>query len=197
VAFDVAETAVRVAQQRHPGTSVEYVTADLLDPPVEWLRGFDLVVEVFTVQALPDPPRRTAIGNVGRLVAPGGTLIVIAARPEQTGAEVKGRLGRSRGRRSTRSAPTASDRSGLRRYPIHDPRTAAAGGRSSTAPPDRSNHAAGRTPGKALGSADAGWQRPRLALPEHNNGGLNDMDRQHLVRSQGPREAWSVVMLRL
>lgn len=83
VAFDVAETAVRVAQQRHPGTSVEYVTADLLDPPVEWLRGFDLVVEVFTVQALPDPPRRTAIVNVGRLVAPGGTLIVIAARPEQ------------------------------------------------------------------------------------------------------------------
>lgn len=90
VAFDIAETAVRVARRRHPGTSVDYVTADLLDPPVGWLRGFDLVVEVYTVQALPDPPRRAAIVNVGRLVAPGGTLIVVAARPEHPGAQVKG-----------------------------------------------------------------------------------------------------------
>ncbi|HEY3263007.1 MAG TPA: hypothetical protein VGJ95_22510 [Pseudonocardiaceae bacterium] len=36
------------------------------------------------MQALPDPPRRTAIRNVARLVAPGGTLIVIAARREHT-----------------------------------------------------------------------------------------------------------------
>jgi hypothetical protein len=41
-------------------------------------------------QALPDPPRRTAIVNVGRLVAPGGTLFVIAARQDQSDAEVKG-----------------------------------------------------------------------------------------------------------
>jgi SAM-dependent methyltransferase len=90
VAFDIAETAVRVARQRHPGTSVDYVAADLLDPPVEWLKTFDLVVEIITVQALPDPPRRTAIVNVGRLVAPGGTLFVIAARQDQSDAEVKG-----------------------------------------------------------------------------------------------------------
>jgi 2-polyprenyl-3-methyl-5-hydroxy-6-metoxy-1,4-benzoquinol methylase len=90
VAFDVAETAVRVARQRHLGTSVDYGAADLLDPPVEWLRSFDLVVEIITVQALPEPPRRTATVNVGRLVAPGGTLIVIAARAEQTGAQLKG-----------------------------------------------------------------------------------------------------------
>jgi hypothetical protein len=32
-----------------------------------------------TVQALPDPPRRAAIGQVGRMVAPAGTLLVIAA----------------------------------------------------------------------------------------------------------------------
>ena len=66
VAFDVAETAVRVARQRHPGTTVRYVTADLLDLPAARVRAFDLVVEVITVQALPDPPRRTAIINVGR-----------------------------------------------------------------------------------------------------------------------------------
>jgi hypothetical protein len=31
------------------------------------------------VQALPDPPRRQAITNVGRLVAAEGTLLVVAA----------------------------------------------------------------------------------------------------------------------
>jgi SAM-dependent methyltransferase len=78
VAFDVSHTAIRLARQRHPDSSVRYVTADLLDPPPDWLQAFDLVIEVITVQALPDPPRRQAIVNVGRLVAPGGTLLVIA-----------------------------------------------------------------------------------------------------------------------
>jgi pimeloyl-ACP methyl ester carboxylesterase/SAM-dependent methyltransferase len=87
VAFDIAENAVRLARRRNPGTGVRYLVADLLDPPAEWLRAFDLVVEVITVQALPDPPRRTAIVNVGRLVAPGGTLVVVALR--KAGAEAK------------------------------------------------------------------------------------------------------------
>lgn len=79
VAFDVSETAVRIARQRHPSSSVHYLAADLLNPPDEWREAFDLVVESMTVQALPDPPRRDAIVQVGRLVAPGGALLVIAA----------------------------------------------------------------------------------------------------------------------
>jgi SAM-dependent methyltransferase len=79
VGFDISETAIGIARQRSPGSAVEYVTADLLNPPEDWRRAFDLVIEVITVQALPDPPRRQAIHNVGRLVAPGGTLLVIAA----------------------------------------------------------------------------------------------------------------------
>jgi SAM-dependent methyltransferase len=79
VGFDISETAVRLARQRHPGTSVRYVAADLLDPPREWLRSFDIVVEIITVQALPEPPRRQAIANIARLVATDGTLLVIAA----------------------------------------------------------------------------------------------------------------------
>ena len=55
------------------GADAEYVAANLLDLPAEWSWAFDLVVEVFTVQALPDPPRSTAIPNVARLVAPGST----------------------------------------------------------------------------------------------------------------------------
>ncbi|HEY6594516.1 MAG TPA: class I SAM-dependent methyltransferase [Asanoa sp.] len=90
VAFDVAETAIRLARQRHPATRVDYATADLLNPPAAWSRSFDLVVEVITVQALPEPPRRMAIANVGRFVAPGGTLVVIAARQDQPHARVDG-----------------------------------------------------------------------------------------------------------
>jgi 2-polyprenyl-3-methyl-5-hydroxy-6-metoxy-1,4-benzoquinol methylase len=77
--FDISETAIRVAEDRHPGSPVRYVAADLLEPPTDWRRVFDLVVEIITVQALPDPPRRQAIANVSRLVAPAGTLLVIAA----------------------------------------------------------------------------------------------------------------------
>jgi SAM-dependent methyltransferase len=79
-AFDVSPTAIQLARRRHPVSSVRYVAADLLDPPADWLRAFDLVVEIITVQALPDPPRRQAIINVGRLVATAGTLLVIAWR---------------------------------------------------------------------------------------------------------------------
>jgi SAM-dependent methyltransferase len=83
VAFDIAPTAIRGARRRFPGSRVEYVVADLLDPPAEWLRAFDLVVESITVQALPDPPRAAAIANVASLVAPGGTLFVLSAAREQ------------------------------------------------------------------------------------------------------------------
>jgi len=78
VAFDVSETAVSLAKREHPDSAVAYTTADLLDLPEEWLGAFDLVVEIYTVQALPDPPRADAIAAVGRLVAAGGTLFAVA-----------------------------------------------------------------------------------------------------------------------
>lgn len=81
-AFDVAPTAVRVAQDRHPGSAVDYRVADLLDLPGEWLGAFDLVVEIYTVQALPDPPRSEAVRGVRSLVAPGGTLFVVEFRTD-------------------------------------------------------------------------------------------------------------------
>ena len=78
--FDISETAVRLARERHPETSVDYRVADLLDLPDEWHHAFDLVVEVFTIQALPDPPRDRAVTAVAGLVAPGGTLLAIEFR---------------------------------------------------------------------------------------------------------------------
>jgi SAM-dependent methyltransferase len=79
VGFDIAPAAVELARSRHPGSRVDYVTADLLDLPSEWLGAFDLVVESINVQALPDTLRTRAIANVARLVAPGGTLFVTEA----------------------------------------------------------------------------------------------------------------------
>ena len=78
VGFDISEAAVRLASSRFPGSRVFFTRADLLDLPGTWRHGFDLVVEVYTVQALPDPPRAQAIANVASLVAPGGTLVVVA-----------------------------------------------------------------------------------------------------------------------
>lgn len=80
VGFDIAQTAVRLARERNPSTSVDYRVADLLDLPAQLHRAFDLVVDIFTVQALPDPPRTRAIGGVTSLVAPGGILLVVAFR---------------------------------------------------------------------------------------------------------------------
>ena len=64
-AFDVAPSAVRAAQERHPGSSVRYVTADLLEFPAPWGEAFAFVFECLTVQSLPDEVRPLAIGNVG------------------------------------------------------------------------------------------------------------------------------------
>jgi pimeloyl-ACP methyl ester carboxylesterase/SAM-dependent methyltransferase len=78
VAFDVSDSAIAIARHRFPDSTVDYRVASLLDPPAEWSRAFDLVVEIHTVQALPRDVRARAIGNVADLVAPGGTLLVIA-----------------------------------------------------------------------------------------------------------------------
>lgn len=64
VAFDVSPTAIEIDRRRHVGSSVDYVVANVLDLPTEWSRAFDLVVEIYTVQALPDHIRNAAIAAV-------------------------------------------------------------------------------------------------------------------------------------
>jgi SAM-dependent methyltransferase len=81
-AFDISPSAVRAARRRHSGSPVRYVTADLLSLPDDWRQAFDLVVESMTLQALPEPPRGSAIASVGELAGPGGTVIVIARARE-------------------------------------------------------------------------------------------------------------------
>jgi SAM-dependent methyltransferase len=75
-AFDVAPTAVEAARARFPESPVDYVVADLLNPPGEWARAFDLVVEIINIQAMPREFRSAAVTSLASVLAPGGTAIV-------------------------------------------------------------------------------------------------------------------------
>jgi len=72
--FDLSPAAVEQARSRHPGSTVTYRVADLLDLPDDLVGSFDLVVEIHTLQAMPNPPRAAS------LPAPGGTLFVVQFR---------------------------------------------------------------------------------------------------------------------
>jgi SAM-dependent methyltransferase len=82
-AFDVSPTAVAEARRRFAGAPVTFQVADLLAPPPDWADGFDLVAEIYTVQALYGKARATAIEALPGLVAPGGTLLVIARATDE------------------------------------------------------------------------------------------------------------------
>ena len=51
--------------------------ADLFDPPTDWERAFDLVLEVFTLQSILPEDQDRAARAVAGLVAPGGELVVV------------------------------------------------------------------------------------------------------------------------
>ncbi|HUR84149.1 MAG TPA: methyltransferase domain-containing protein [Solirubrobacteraceae bacterium] len=78
LAFDFAPSAVALARERFPDSAVEYLVADLLDPPQEWTGAFHFVLEILTVQSLPPAFHAPATANIARMVARGGTLLVIA-----------------------------------------------------------------------------------------------------------------------
>ena len=78
-AFDISPTAVAAARDRHPGSRVTYAVGDLLDLPRAWTRAFDLVVEIYTVQAVNRSVRAELTAGVRELAAPGGTLLVVQA----------------------------------------------------------------------------------------------------------------------
>jgi phospholipid N-methyltransferase len=76
-AFDISPAAVRLARQRYPDSSVDYLVGDLLELDDALVGAFDFVVEVFTVQAMPPSVRPQATEGIRQLIAPGGTAIVV------------------------------------------------------------------------------------------------------------------------
>lgn len=79
-AFDVSPTAIAAVRDRFPDSRVHYVAADLFELPEAWREAYDLVIEIFTVQALPLRLREPAVAAIAATVAPGGRLIVIQRR---------------------------------------------------------------------------------------------------------------------
>jgi len=77
VAFDIAPTAIVWCRQRFLQSSVEYVVADVFDPPRGWQGSFDFVLEAYTLQVLPAAVRGRAMASIAGLLAQGGTLLVI------------------------------------------------------------------------------------------------------------------------
>jgi SAM-dependent methyltransferase len=89
-AFDIAETAIATVRERFPDSLVHYRVDNLLNPSADLVGAADLVAEIFTVQALPLSVREQATANVTRLVAPGGTLLVIAGAADTDPADSDG-----------------------------------------------------------------------------------------------------------
>jgi 2-polyprenyl-3-methyl-5-hydroxy-6-metoxy-1,4-benzoquinol methylase len=88
-AFDFAPTAIAGARRKYPASEVNYLVADVLDLPREWQGRFDLVVESLTVQSMPPGQHALAAQSIAALVAPEGTLLVLATTREEHSA-VKG-----------------------------------------------------------------------------------------------------------
>ena len=75
-AFDVALDAISWAKKRFPESAIQYQQADLFELPSNWLGGFDLVHECYTLQALPLQMFEKSARAVANLVKPGGTLLI-------------------------------------------------------------------------------------------------------------------------
>ena len=86
-AFDISKTAIEATKKRFPRTAVEYLVADLFDPPSGWSGNFDFVFESNTLQALPAALRPSAIEKIAQFLKPGGRLLVIARGREKTDPE--------------------------------------------------------------------------------------------------------------
>jgi SAM-dependent methyltransferase len=77
-AFDISGEAVEWAAKRFPHPNIEWAVHNLMDPPPEdWRAAFDLVCEVYTLQALRQSMRAGAIARLPDYVKPGGQLLVI------------------------------------------------------------------------------------------------------------------------
>lgn len=75
-AFDVAPSAVAWARERLPA-ALDVRVADLLDLDETLVGGFDLVVEVRTVQSLPGVVRDAAMQAVASLAGPDGVVLAV------------------------------------------------------------------------------------------------------------------------
>lgn len=84
-AFDISAEAIQWCQRRFPNSLVRYTVANALALPDEWSGQFDIVVEIYTLQSLPDKALREQVAaNLVRCVALDGLLLVICGGRDQS-----------------------------------------------------------------------------------------------------------------
>ncbi len=76
-AFDISEKAIKWAKKIHAGEDMEFLVADMFDPPEDWSGTFDVVIEVYTIQALPLGLRKQSIGAISSFVKQDGQIVVV------------------------------------------------------------------------------------------------------------------------
>jgi len=113
--IDISKTAVDAAKKRFPRTVVEYVVADIFNPPPALLNAFDFVLEIFTVQSFPSQFQPKVIESIPRFLKPGGQLLVIARGRDDDEPEVQGPPWPVK-----RSALDAFSRAGLKEVSFED-----------------------------------------------------------------------------
>jgi SAM-dependent methyltransferase len=82
--FDISPTAIEWAKKLHAETDIKFEVADLFEPRAEWIAaddandtGFDLVLEIYTIQPLPIEIRESVIDAIAPFVAKDGELLVV------------------------------------------------------------------------------------------------------------------------
>jgi len=78
LAIDVAQSALDLAQERFPNSTIRFEKQDIFDMPQKYNEHFDFVFEAFTIQSLPVEFREKMIEAVAYTVAPKGRLLVVA-----------------------------------------------------------------------------------------------------------------------
>jgi hypothetical protein len=147
--FDISPTAVRTARARFPLPRLTFLRRDLLHPPEAWRGRFDLVLEAYTLQALPASVRPKAIDRIAGFIAPGGHLLVVcrARRPDEPEGEIPWPLTRAelerfhlRGLRTASWEEIDDPGGGARRFRIwfERPPAASGSGRAPRRPRSRS-----------------------------------------------------------
>ncbi len=76
-AFDISPTAIGWCGERFADTRVDYRVANLLHAPGSWTGRYDLILESYTLQAMPEEVRRVAMTCIPPLLAPGGKMLLI------------------------------------------------------------------------------------------------------------------------
>ncbi len=77
-AFDISPTAIEWAKKLYgDDPAIEFHVADLFNVPDEWKKGFDLVLEVYTIQPLPMEIRADVIKAIAGFVGEEGELLVV------------------------------------------------------------------------------------------------------------------------